>query len=85
MTGDLPLHADDRRTRLLAFVITTLVFVGSMLALVGWAINVASKDLGSKSLQNVQTTSLLNLNASTRNQVSEIAFAFGDFTTSLFS
>ncbi len=42
------LHADDRKTRRLAFVIITTVFLVSVAALLYWAINVAAAKMSSR-------------------------------------
>lgn len=41
-------QTDDKKTRLLALVVITLVFIVSMTALVYWAVNVASAKIHSK-------------------------------------
>jgi hypothetical protein len=50
------LRVEDRRTRLFAFFVITLVFVFSMIALIYWAVNVASAKISSRAIGNVQPT-----------------------------
>jgi hypothetical protein len=47
------MQTDDRRTRILALVLITLIFVVFMAALVYWAVNVASPGIQSKVFVNV--------------------------------
>ena len=42
------MQTDDKKTRLLALALTTLIFMVSMTALVYWAVNVASARINSK-------------------------------------
>lgn len=42
------MHAEDRRTRLIAFAVITIVFAISMTALIYWAINVATARISSR-------------------------------------
>jgi hypothetical protein len=60
------MHADDRRTRLIAFAVITLVFVVSMSALIYWAVNVASPKISSNVAANSQAPNTLSPNENTQ-------------------
>jgi hypothetical protein len=45
---DLRLRGDDRRTRLIVFIVITLVFLFSVAALLYWAITVAAARISSR-------------------------------------
>lgn len=42
------LHTDDKKTRRVAFVVITIVFLASVAALLYWAINVAAARISSR-------------------------------------
>jgi hypothetical protein len=55
----LNLTADDRRTRLIAFVVITLAFIISVAALLYWAINVAAAHVSSRIMAHFDVLSPL--------------------------
>jgi hypothetical protein len=75
------MHADDRRTRFIALLVITLVFVVSMTALVYWAVNVASGEINSNAVRNVQTPIPSTPNKNMGNQGLETTFALDDDVT----
>jgi len=50
----------DRKTRRIAFIVITLVFIVSVVALLYWAINVASARLNERITSQIQTLSPRN-------------------------
>ena len=50
----MPAEVDDRRRRLIAFVVITLVFIVSIAALVYWAMNVATARINSRITAHLQ-------------------------------
>lgn len=76
------MHADDRKTRLIAFAVITLVFAVSMSALVYWAVNVAQGEIDSKPVLNVQTPIPSTPNESLGNQGIATTFALDGVTAS---
>jgi len=55
--SNLATDESDRKTRRVAFVVITLVFVLSVAALLYWAVNVATAHPNEKSLEQLQAVS----------------------------
>jgi hypothetical protein len=63
---NLPAEVDDKRRRLIAFVVITLVFGVSVASLLYWAINVAATRINSRITSHLQAFNPLAVAAGVR-------------------
>lgn len=70
------MQTDDKKTRLLALAVITLVFIVSMTVLVYWAVNVASAKIHSKVFGYINSQNPLVTSAAVA-QLLEIRARFG--------